>query len=311
MNTEYKVEGFSLGQCLTYIKKLIEQGGPQKHEWPQLNNWIESVVRGSKNGLITSDELESIRTNLGEALSLKTLQGYSFHKPHGYAGDFQIIDHMYTYHVSSDASLKRWDEFYQEHDTVRAVRNRKNYFKKWVLEKVKESKNRTLSILNIASGPCRDIAELMKDNPELPVTFDCIEIDANAISHAKSLLPESAQIEFINCNIFKFETSKSYDLIWSAGLFDYFDDSAFKLILSKLLRWAGPGTEIAIGNFQPNHGTYYYLEFVDWHLYQRSELELKRLALCCGVSDQNIRVGAEVLGANLFLHLRKPEYNVQ
>ncbi|MDJ1497643.1 class I SAM-dependent methyltransferase [Cytophagaceae bacterium DM2B3-1] len=288
---------------IQYIQLLVDQGGPEPDEWGQVNEWIASVVKSYTNNEISKYQLEEIRAVLADAFSLETLQGYSFLKPHGYAGDYQIIDYMYTYHLSDNAMLRKWDLFYQGHDTVKAVRNRKDYFKQWVLNKVSSIRGERLSILNLASGPGRDIAELFTEHPGLPISITCVEMDTNAIKHAQSLIPKEADVEFIQCNIFKFEPTRSYDLIWSAGLFDYFNDEAFQLILSRLLSCIYSGGEIAIGNFQPNHGTYYYLEFVEWHLFQRTSTQLIELAKRCGVNQESIRIGSEPLGANLFLHI--------
>jgi SAM-dependent methyltransferase len=160
-----------------------------------------------------------------------------------------------------------------------------------------------LTLLNIASGPGRDLAELINENPNLLLDIDCLDLDAEAISYAKSLLPPAAPVNFIHRNIFKFNANRSYDIIWSSGLFDYFDESAFKSILTRLLGWLVQGGEIAIGNFRPNHSTYYYLQLVDWQLYHRSADELLALAKECGIPPANLKVESEPLGINMFLHI--------
>ena len=53
-------------------------------------------------------------------------------------------------------------------------------------------------------------------------------MDARAIDYARNLLgPNSDAIEFTRKNIFKFDTHDKFDLVWSAGLFDYIEDDVF------------------------------------------------------------------------------------
>src|SRR5688572_13417670 len=122
-----------------YIKELVEKGGPQPDQWPEYDGLIKSVVVAFLEKQISDEEFKSVRAAFGEAFSLKTLQGLSFIKPHGYAGDFEIIDKIYTYHISSEKRFRLWDEYYQAHECPRAVRNRKEYFKQWILSKYFES----------------------------------------------------------------------------------------------------------------------------------------------------------------------------
>ena len=82
------------------------------------------------------------------------------------------------------------------------------------------------------SGSLKELFERI-EKTKLQVT--CVEMDNRAIEHAKSLnINHLEQIEFVNQNIFKFRTEEKYDIVWSAGLFDYFDDKGFKMVLRKL-----------------------------------------------------------------------------
>jgi hypothetical protein len=53
-----------------------------------------------------------------------------------------------------------------------------------------------------------------------------VELDAGAIAYANELLgPGTATVRFYQKNALRFHAPQSYDLIWSAGLFDYLSDS--------------------------------------------------------------------------------------
>ncbi|MEM6321796.1 MAG: class I SAM-dependent methyltransferase [Bacteroidota bacterium] len=113
---------------------------------------------------------------------------------------------------------------------MKAVRNRKELFKKLLHQ---YTNTVDYQVLNVASGPCRDVAEYLQNNPTKAICIDCLEHDSHAIDYAKTLLQSvnSDQYQFIHANIFKFDTTKEYDFIWSAGLFDYFDDMTFIKVL--------------------------------------------------------------------------------
>ena len=112
---------------------------------------------------------------------------------------------------------------------------------------------------------------------------------------------------FIKKNIFRFNTEDKFDIIWSAGLFDYFDDKAFIMLLKKFRNWLKDDGEIIIGNFNENHNpSRAYMElFGEWHLNHRTDEQLYHLAKQAGYENQKISVGREPENVNLFLHLKK------
>jgi len=156
----------------------------------------------------------------------------------------------------------------------------------------------------LASGPCRDLKEFFEVHPSAPVTFDCVELDKNAIAYAKGLTNYNDKINFIHKNIFRFSTNQQYDLVWSAGLFDYFDDKIFVKILARFLKNVKAGGELIIGNFHPRNPTRSVMEVSTWHLHHRTEAELIALAKIAGVEDVGrIRIDTEAEGINLFMRV--------
>jgi 2-polyprenyl-3-methyl-5-hydroxy-6-metoxy-1,4-benzoquinol methylase len=231
--------------------------------------------------------------------------GHILLKPYGYAGDFEIIDRIYTKNKSEKYS--KWDDYSLSNSAAVAVRNRKDYFKAVIKEQVKGRSE--LMVLNLASGPARDVFEIfeeaMEDRPKLK--FTCIDLDKNAISYAKEINSEHLdQIEFVNKNILRFDTTVKHDLVWSAGLFDYFNDKVFILILKRMKNWIKENGEIVIGNFNQEYNpSRHYMEIIgEWYLHHRTEEQLRALAVEAGFSEENITVGRENENVNLFLHLK-------
>jgi extracellular factor (EF) 3-hydroxypalmitic acid methyl ester biosynthesis protein len=290
------------------ISNIVRRGGPDVKEYQYLDNLMYQLSTELKTGKLSPDELTGIRSAFGPALSNTTMQGFMWNKPRGYAGDFEIIERMYDWYVSPNSTCAKWDLFLQNHAASRAVRNRKTYFKQ-VIKAYMERHNRTeIRLLDLASGPCTELAEFIRENPQYRIIADCVDIDSDAIRYAQGKLAHKADdVRFIKKNVFRFVPDCQYDIIWSAGLFDYFNDKQFVQLISRFSQYIAPKGELIIGNFADNHPSQHYMDLVDWHLNYRNEDHLLALGReATGAStDLSIRVGREPENVNLFLHLSR------
>jgi len=161
-------------------------------------------------------------------------------------------------------------------------------------------------VLNIASGPARDLREWFDANPDLAIHVDCIKLDPNAIVHAGLLCTRYLdRICFHQQNALKFVPSGKYDLIWSAGLFDYLTDRLFVCLVRSLLPFVERGGEVVVDNFSEFNASRDFMELMgDWLLRHRSAETLQTLAMTAGSSQREVRVDWEPEGVNLFVHIR-------
>ena len=61
-----------------------------------------------------------------------------------------------------------------------------------------------------------------------------------------------------------------------------------------------------IGNFSDTNPDRPYMEvLMEWDLYHRSEEKMILLATECQIQEDQIRIGKEEEGVNLFLHIKK------
>ena len=299
--TEYHV---ILEHILAFIRYMVHKGGPSTpDDYSALNTAVGSLAQYRKSGLCTDHQMNLILEAFGESLSLQTIQGLGFHKPHGYAGDYEIIDKIYQNYVSPNPALANWDRFVHNQSAFKAVKNRQSYFLEQIWN-LKNSYSQDANVLNLASGPGRDMFESLSVIGHSNINFDCVEQDLDAIHYAKSLCRDfKSNLNFIHRNVFRFVTKKTYDLIWSGGLFDYFSDGLFKRILQRLLPCLKKFGKLVIGNFSDNNPTQEYMELFDWNLIHRSKAQLRTLAEECGVPSKNISIEQEPEGVNLFLHI--------
>jgi hypothetical protein len=62
-----------------------------------------------------------------------------------------------------------------------------------------------------------------------------------------------------------------------------------------------------VGNFVPNHPTRAYMEWIgNWYLQYRSFDDMRRLAEIAGIPAECRTIGADRIGADLFLTATKP-----
>ena len=288
------------------ISRYIKKNGPEPNEYGTLLDEIKSIAGRFKDKTYGQDEIKLLSAAFGDSLSLETLQGHIFHKPHGYNGDYEVMEKVYLEQISPNPKLARWDSFWQCQNGSRAVRNRKQYFKDLLKEKIDQKKG-TLHVLNIASGSCRDLYEFIRENPKVNIKIDCVDIDQSSILYAKSLIANHIdKFRFFNVSSFKFEADKKYDLIWSGGLFDYFSDKNFVISVRRWIDWLNETGEIGLGNFTNKNSMKDFMYILDWKLYYRNKFQLLYLSRKI-IQDMKIepRVGSEPEEVNLFLHLKK------
>lgn len=280
------------------IQKIIAKGGPTPSEY----SYVKSLPDLSAISLKDEAEIYGI---LSPILNIKSLLGYSFQKPRGYAGDFELIDRIYNKWISDDKDFQKWDTLYHELESSKAVINRKKYF----IDEISKLNNRkrSLEVLDLGSGPCTDLYEYLHKTKDNHLYFDCLDMDQSAIEFGQGVCDNYYEnVSFINKNAFRYMPNKKYDLIWSAGLFDYFSDKLFVRLMNRMYKLLSTDGELIIGNFSTNNPSRQIMEtYAQWYLNHRSEEELIDLAVKAGISLNKLEVRSEELGINLFLHAKK------
>lgn len=291
---------------ISWINHFVSKPLATDADWKEYNKIALNIGQRLRDDALNESEKMQLKNAYGTAMTAQTLQGYVLEKPHGYAGDYEIIDKFYTHYKSPNETLAKWDEYLHSFKAVKAVRNRKTYIKQILFDKIAEhTKTQPFEMLDLASGPARDLAEFFTEAPNADLLVDCIDLDQNAIKYATKLLGEhQPKVKFLHKNILRFNTNKKYDLVWSAGLFDYFNDTIFKRLLIRFLQNIKLGGELIVGNFCSTNPDINYMELLDWKLYHRSADDLIALAISCGVDRSRISVDKEPEGVNLFIRIK-------
>jgi 2-polyprenyl-3-methyl-5-hydroxy-6-metoxy-1,4-benzoquinol methylase len=280
-----------------YLKYLIKNGGPQPEDYKKFTSIVDNLV---------PEKVDKFREKIKTILNENTLIGHGFVKPYGYPGDFTLIDKIYRFDVNQDDQFKNWDLFFQNQPGANAVRNRKEFFIKYC--KALVSRKKDSRVLILGSGPASDVYDFLSDySGENNISIDLIDFDQSAIDFSMEKNKKfNGQISYNKINALRFNSYKLYDLIWSAGLFDYFKDKHFTFLMRKYFNCLVEDGEMVISNFSTKNPTKRLMEVLsDWYLNLRTESDLFRIASDANIDKELVSVDKESLGINLFLKVRK------
>lgn len=234
---------------------------------------------------------------------------WTLKKPYGYAGDFKIIEDIYENSPSTLGVDRLFDNYYMMSSICIAVRNRKNDFKRMVTQIVSERKDEPLRIMNLASGPCREVVELFKENKSLykNVTFDCYDSDAHSIKFASDRLKDNTHVNFICENAARIAFRKDihslidqkYDIIYSTGLFDYFDERISTKLIHNLKKILNDNGTLIISNVRDKYSnpSLYFMEWIgEWSLVYCDDDSFRNYFINADFKRENLKLNYEQQG---------------
>jgi extracellular factor (EF) 3-hydroxypalmitic acid methyl ester biosynthesis protein len=287
----------------------------------QMTN-IDDVVRE----LSLSSESHCIyknyfQTNLSHLLLQSPVNQICYFKPNGYAGDYEM---MRLTHVNQFDGPSLFAKILSKYSTTshlgEVCRKRTSYLENVLTDYLKKNQNKQLNIFSIASGPALEIQELISHHPELTgnVTFTLLDQEIKALQYSmeciydkKIKFESSITINFIHDNLQNYmreiaqkNIQPMYDIIYSFGLFDYFDKTLGRFIINSIKPLLKPGGFILIANFSlEGNKNRVLLEYgFDWYLIYRDQNEMKELAKGNFLSDK-IEVDEIENGTMKFLKL--------
>lgn len=248
---------------------------------PRLSSIWESAVHNKQ-----VEDAEKISRE-HEIFSLVQQDPYShraFHKPRGYAGDAVMLDYVYAGSPVSETSEIGHVVF---KGTTRgpmglSVVFRRNLLSAYINQIV--STKSGFRILSVASGHCREIEGSLLGVPEVASSGEFVAFDQD--SDSCELVKEhyaKYPIKVVCSSVRKLLAGPSdafgtYDLVYSAGLFDYLADPIAAKLVDSLSAMLRPGGKLLVGNFAPSSFGRGYMELLlDWKLIYRGAEDLVKL----------------------------------
>ena len=300
----------------SYLSKNPEEWGRFQSEFnSEVSSIFRDVMNFEKINFLNGYEgkvykLKRIFINRIRELFLKgAYNEWSLRKPFGYAGDFKIIDDIYQNNPITTGFVRLFDNYFQMSAISVAVRNRKEDFKRLIINFISDRQASKLRIMDLASGPSRELNEILSMGNYLckNVIFDCYDRDDNAIEYAKGLLAGYTNINFIKENAMRVAfrkdiysiISKKYDFIYSTGLMDYFNERVAIALLRNLKKLLNPNGLLAIATVRDKYSnpSAHYMEWVgDWSLVYRDDEEFRRIFLEAGFKENALKTQYEQQG---------------
>jgi hypothetical protein len=250
----------------------------------------------------------------GELIDLSPLASRCYRKPLSYAGDFEMMNMIYRNESLGETLFGRaLSRIVLDADGGQAVRNRVNYLTEKIRATIARSEpGQPARLLSVAAGPAVENQHLLRTEPEL-LRADRAEIalldqDASALRHAREQIEALAAQAGTEINLRCINTAMrsvitgglagSYDLIYSAGLFDYLKDQTARAAGARMVAALAPDGQALIGNFDPVNATRAFQELIlDWPLLHRTSGDLRRIFDGLGAG---LTVEKKPAGVNLF-----------
>lgn len=267
------------------------------------------------------------RRNLHSLLLCSPFGYRTFHKPLGYAGDYEMVN-MITRNPYEGGSLfaKVVNAWFLNQLPAQAHRNRIKILKeKLAGETARMTRlGRPARIFNLGCGPAGEIQEFLRESPLCEnVQFTLLDFNEETIQHATGVLQDirkqfarrtPIQMQKKSVQQLLKEAAKQgggtsegkYDFLYCAGLFDYLPDRVCKQLMGVFYQWLAPGGLLLVTNVDGTRPFRNKLEFIlDWNLIYRNGKQISCLKPD-PVSLENCSVKSDWTSVNVFLEIRKP-----
>lgn len=240
-------------------------------------------------------------------------------KPHGYAGDYEMLDRISNWKTSGDPLEKAFDVFFQNQAAPRAVRNRTQHIAQTIQGLSQSRTAGPIKIVSVGSGPAADVllaARQAGDDDRARWHVTLLDLDPHALAFAQNALypllsPSNVRAERIN--LFRLprqrtsqELMSQSDLVFCSGLLDYLSANDAADMLRVCWDSLGRGGRVLAFNFATDNPSRAYMEwFGNWYLVYRTLDEMHELARRSGMGKDDFTVSAEPEQVNLFIEATK------
>lgn len=214
---------------------------------------------------------------LHRALLEDPFSARAYAKPRGYAGDAVLIDYIYDRLPPPDTSPTGKAIFAAStrFQGSQGVCERRNHAEAVLSRAWSQGKR----ICAIACGHLREADALVgKDLRNI------VAVDQDPLSLGVVASQHDGRIGLVEANAITYlrnaaRDGERFDLIYTLGLTDYFDERAMRLLHKLMKQCLAPGGRIMVANFLPGHLSTAWMDAVmDWHLVYRTEAQMESYA---------------------------------
>jgi hypothetical protein len=255
----------------------------------------------------------------GPVLEVGSLQHHARFKPHGYAGDHEMLARICEQSCCENPLGRIFDRYFLRQAAPEAVRARTEHTAATLVAHCLSQPRRQYRVASVGAGPAIDVFQALDALPEAclgSIQVRLLDLDPNALEAARRRLePRFVGISLacIRTNLFRLTQGargaaelQTPDFLICAGLFDYLDEDAATALLRFFWEQIADGGTLLVGNFAPHNPSRAYMEWIgNWYLKYRTAEEMENLGTRAGIPHGQFRVGCERTGVDLFLVARK------
>ena len=312
----------SVKQFTYYLANLEDRLG--RHAPPPADGQLAELTQQIDRCLAACQKLERA---LGNRPELKTVQkrfreaiwpwfGTSWfmqralEKPCGYPGDYELLTGIYNGRTKSTGLGGLLDLYFLNTTLARAVVSRMQSVRDFLLTEL-ESRSGNVSVLNVASGACREYTLNFVPSNSRRIDVTCLDNDVMALDFVQTnVRPQLAPHVHFSCvryNALRMVSTEQNvkrfgrpDILYSVGLCDYIPD---KHLVPMLRAWresvSDDGLVYVAFKDARRYTTPEYQWLVDWYFYQRTEEECRQLFLDAGYPEPTLSMTRDATGVIL------------
>lgn len=217
-------------------------------------------------------------------------------KPRGYAGDAVMMDFIYSGTSPSGATTLGAGIFGA---TTRASMGLSVLYRRQLLKSLIDDTVVNFErprVLSVASGHCRELAGSLVQSAHFSGEFVALDQDPMSCQEVQRCYgtgssADAGRVTVLNegvrelINPARAQALGRFELIYSAGLYDYLPDALARRLTARLVQLLAPGGRLLIANFVPGGSGRGYMElFMDWTLVLRTPAQMQALAHDAGAT---------------------------
>lgn len=255
----------------------------------------------------------------------------TYHKPLGYAGDYEVVDMMLRPpQEGSSLFAKIINVWLLGQAPAEAHRNRVTYLTHRLVDETLRAglDGKRARVFNLGCGPADEVRRFLREH-DVSEQADLTLLDFNGetlvslqrtLDSIKNQYQRRTPVQLVRKSVHQIlkESSRTvtsgpgtqYDFVYCAGLFDYLTDSVCKRLMNYFYDTLAPGGLLLATNVTDilNHSRpfRYSMEYIlDWHLIYRDGQAMNKLAPDRAPADA-VKVITDDTGVNVFLEIRRP-----
>ena len=252
----------------------------------------------------------------------------AFHKPLGYAGDYEMVNMMVRDpYEGSSIFAKMLNTYFLSTPPVVAHRNRITRLTELLVGETCRMVQRSLParVFSLGCGPAVEVQNFLSASElSQQAQFTLLDFNDETLMYTDKILAELKRkhqrrtpVELIKKSVAQLLkeaarplpmlSAARYDVVCCAGLFDYLANHVCERLMNALYELLAPGGLLVATNIDPSNSARTWMEYsVGWHLIHRNHKQLVALYPRRAPLDA-CRIRAEPSGLNNFIEVRKPE----